>query len=92
MILDFKKFINENTLAAALLPSVTKTSRIQVVERNKNPILIMLSDGTKLYLSWNEYRRLNEEPSVGKKITINFQRHPGVKTAENSKINYIQIH
>mgnify|MGYP003337395045 CR=1 FL=1 len=41
-----------------------------ITKRNKNPIFIMLSDGTKLYLSWDEFRRVEGvEPEIGKKIT-----------------------
>ena len=57
------------------IPTVKKTSVIRVVERNKNPIHISLDDGTRLYLSWEEFKRVGGcQPEPGKKMTITFQR------------------
>jgi len=76
-----------------ILPSVKKTAEIRILERNKNPIFIMLSDGTKLYLTWNEFKRISgPKPEVGRKLTVIFQRNPDDKSDTPSKINGIFCH
>lgn len=56
------------------LPNVTKTGIIKFIDKNKNPIFIFLSDGTKLYLSLDEFNRVKSKPEVGKTIVAVFQR------------------
>ena len=76
-----------------LLPSVTKSSRIRLIERNKNPISIVLEDGTHLFLTWSEYKRIvGAEPQVGRKITVVFQRNEQDRSKSPSKINSITCH
>lgn len=91
-MLDFKLFIeqqlNRPLVATELgLPTVTKTSKISFVERNKNPIFIKLMDGTKLYLSWDEFNKIEgHQPEAGKNMTVVFQRHPSDKSESHSQI------
>jgi hypothetical protein len=69
------------------IPSITRTGRVAFIERNKNPIFILLSDGTKLYLSWDQFKRIEgQEPTVGRQMTVTFQRHPGDQSEMNSQI------
>lgn len=74
------------------MPSVTKTSQISKLERNKNPIFVLLKDGTKLYFTYDEFNRISGEPAVGKTITVVFQRHPGDKSATPSKVSRVTVH
>ncbi len=98
--LDFKSFVEHSDLLSSaialsqtILPSVQKTATIKFVERNKNPIFVLLSDGTKLYFSWDEFRRIKgPEPSPGKKMTVTFQRNEMDRSKEPSKINNILVH
>jgi len=77
----------------AILPSVTKKGQIRLIERNKNPIFILLSDGTQLYLSWDEFKRIRgQEPTVGKNLTVVFQRNMNDRSKSPSKINSILCH
>lgn len=77
----------------AILPNVVKTSQIKILERNKNPIFLMLADGTKLFLTWDEFKRIpGPEPTVGKTLTVVFQRNPDDKSETPSKINSILCH
>lgn len=77
----------------AILPSVTRTSQIKLLERNKNPIFMLLADGTKLYLSWDEFRRVKgQTPEVGKSLTVVFQRRDDDRSGTPSKINSILCH
>ncbi|MHA1948726.1 MAG: hypothetical protein ACW99G_03170 [Candidatus Thorarchaeota archaeon] len=75
------------------LPTVTKTSKIQLVERNKNPIHIYLADGTKLYFNWDEFKRIKgSEPKVGKMMTVVFQRTHGDTRNEPSQLQTVTVH
>lgn len=58
------------------LPSVTKTSRIEILVKNKTPIYVQLTDGTKLAFTHDEFRRIKGEPMIGKMMTVTFQRPP----------------
>ncbi len=97
-MLNFKEFlekIDEQTtsLATAILPSVSKASQIRMIERNKNPIYILLADGTQLYLSWDEFKRIRgKEPEPGRKLTVVFQRNEGDRSKSPSQINNIICH
>lgn len=72
------------------LPSVNKTGVIKHLELKKNPIFIMLSDGTKLYFTLDEFNRIpGEIPKVGKRMTVKFMRNPNDKTKTTSQIQQI---
>lgn len=90
-MLNFKEFLKlDEHLAMKVLPSTTKKSEIKLIERNKNPIFILLADGTKLYLSWDEFKRIHgSEPEIGKTLTVSFQRLEHDRTSSTSKINSI---
>lgn len=76
-----------------VLPSVTVTSEIRSIEKNKNPISILLADGTQLFLSWDEFKRISgPTPETGKKLTVIFQRLPGDRSNSPSQINSILCH
>lgn len=69
------------------IPSVEKTGRITNLFLKKNPIYIRLSDGTEAYFSYDEYKKIQGTPEVGKNMTIIFQRHPQDYTKQTSKID-----
>jgi hypothetical protein len=77
---DFLRFIETGIFCEGFslpdigLPSVQKTSRIEHVMDKKNPIYIGLSDGTKLYFTLDEFRRIEGKPSRGKNMTVIMQR------------------
>lgn len=70
------------------IPTVTRNSKIRYIEKNKNPIKIMLLDGTKLFLTFDEFNRINsyKKLDVGQEINVTFQRQIGDKSLEPSKI------
>lgn len=84
MELRFRQFVENNL---ALVPTVTKKGIIRTIDRNKNPIMIQLSDGTRLYFSWDEFRRVKKEPEVGKTMTVVLQRHHLDNREEPSQIH-----
>lgn len=74
------------------IPTVSKTSRVAMVERNKNPIFVMLQDGTKMYFTWNEFQRIRgKEPSPGRLMTVKFQRRPNDTRQESSQIQSAEV-
>ncbi len=71
------------------LPTLEITSKILRIEKNKNPINIMLEDGTSLYLTWDEFKRIpGDKPEIGKSLKVVFQRLSHDKTEKPSKIKY----
>ena len=57
------------------IPTVEKKAVIRVVEKNKNPIFIHLEDGTRIFLSLDEFKRITgNKPCPGKTMTVKFQR------------------
>ena len=69
------------------LPTVVVTSTIRMLERNKNPIFIFLDDGTKLYLTWQEFNRIGgKEPEVGRQMRVVFLRRKDDSSESPSQI------
>ena len=70
------------------IPNVIKKSKIRSVEMNKNPITIMMMDGTKIYLTLDEFNRINAKKrlEVGNEISVTFQRHPEDHGGSPSKV------
>lgn len=75
-----------------IIPKIIKNSIISYVELNKNPICVLLKDGTKLFLTFDQYNRINPKPEIGKKVTVVFQRSPEDKSNNPSKIEKIEIY
>lgn len=74
------------------IPSVSRTGKITVLLKKKNPIFIKLSDGTEIYLTYDEFKRIKgSEPALGKTMTVIFQRSPDDLTSNHSKIDHISI-
>lgn len=73
------------------IPSVERTGRITCLLTKKNPIYVRLSDGTEAHFSYDEYRKIDGEPALGKVMTIIFQRHPQDWTDQHSKIDHVIV-
>jgi hypothetical protein len=74
------------------LPSVTKSSQIKFISEKKNPILIFLSDGTKLYMPFDAYKKINVQPEVGRTLMVTFMRRSDDNSEEPSKIQTIKCY
>lgn len=70
------------------VPSVTRRSRIRSVENKKDPIEVRLMDGTAIYLSLDEFNRVNSRTKleVGREISVTFQRREGDGSPDPSKV------
>ena len=73
------------------LPLVTKKSPIQIVIKRKNPIHVQLQDGTKLFFTHDEFRRINPEPLVGKIMTVKMIRLPTDGSTYPSQIKSCEV-
>jgi hypothetical protein len=73
------------------IPSTTRSGVITTLELKESPIKIYLSDGTKLNFTWDEYKKIQGEPAMGKTMTVVFQRHPEDMVNGNSKINKVIV-
>lgn len=70
------------------IPSVTRKSRIRFVNNKKDPIEVRLMDGTAIYLSLDEFNRIDSRTKmeVGKEISVTFQRHEGDGSPDPSRV------
>lgn len=73
------------------VPQIERVGRIKLLLKNRNPILVQLSDGTQASFTYDEWKRIKGEPAVGKVMRIIFQRHPEDKTASHSKIDQVIV-
>jgi len=73
------------------IPQLRKEGRIIILERNKNPIYVKLSDGTEAYFTYDEFRRIKGKPEVGQVMRITFQRHPADASKNHSKIDSAEV-
>jgi len=74
------------------IPTVKRSSTIRSVESNRNPIRVSLMDGTTLYLTVDEFRRVNSRTKLesGKEITVTFQRREDDSGTAPSKVISIE--
>ncbi len=72
------------------MPTVTKTAQIQQLDDKRNPISMYLSDGTRLFLPYDAFKKIKGEPRVGKTVSVVFQRRPDDQTATPSQIQSIE--
>jgi len=70
------------------IPNVVRKSTIRSVEKNRDPIRITLMDGTVLYLSLDEFRRVDSRTKMerGREVRVTFQRREDDGSADPSKI------
>jgi hypothetical protein len=74
------------------VPTVQRTAKIRLIEKHKNPIFIFLSDGTRLYLTYDEFKRIKGgEPRMGQTMKVVFQRNPKDKNEAPSQIQSIWV-
>lgn len=73
------------------LPTMQKTAKIHDIAYTKNPILIQLSDGSKLFMNVDQFRRIEGKPEIGKTIIISMQRLSNDYTNLPSKITKCKI-
>ena len=73
------------------LPTTEKRAKIEYVVNNKNPIMIQLEDGSKLYFTLDEFKRIQGRPEKGKTLVVHFQRIPNDQIQLPSQITHCQV-
>mgnify|MGYP003970537723 FL=1 len=75
------------------IPTMTRTSTIQRIDKNKNPITITLKDNTILHFTLDEFKRIKVMPEVGKAIKVTFQKNQlDQRPEEPGQISNIQVY
>lgn len=73
------------------LPTVEKKGKIILLIQKRNPIYVQLDDGTKLFFTYDEFKRINGEPVVGKTMAVKLLRLSHDNTDSPSKIHSCRI-
>lgn len=70
------------------IPSVTRKSKIRFMNDKKDPIEVRLMDGTAIYMTLDEFNRVNSRTKleVGREIKVTFQRREGDGSPDPSKV------
>lgn len=70
------------------VPTVSRTSKVRSVEKNKNPIRVRLMDGTVIHLTLDEFNRIDTRTKLypGREVTVTFQRRDDDSSQEPSKV------
>ena len=72
-------------------PNIMKQGIIKFMDEKKNPIMMHLSDGTRLHFSLDEFNRIKgRKPRVGRTVMVIFQRHPSDASEEPSQIQDVR--
>jgi len=79
-------------LKLADVPTINKKAVIRLIEKNKNPIRILLGDGTNLFFSYDEFKRIKGPmPEVGRTMSVTFQRFPQDKSQNTSQVQDCEV-
>jgi hypothetical protein len=89
--LGYAGYDNAKTETDLTIPSVQRQGRITTLLLTKNPIYVRLSDGTEAHFTYDEWRKIDGEPELGKTMTIIFQRHPQDWSSQHSKIDKVIV-
>lgn len=89
--IDFGKDKKGMSNTVLNIPETKRSGRITTLNTDKNPIFIKLSDGTELKFTYDEYKKIDGNPAIGKVMMVSFQRHPLDKGAENSNIQSVKV-
>lgn len=70
------------------VPSTTRRSKIKSVEKNRNPIRVSLMDGTTLFMTLDEFRRVDSRTKLepGRELAVTFQRRDDDSSDTPSKV------
>ena len=73
------------------LPQIQKKSKINLIMDKKNPIYIQLDDGSKLFFTHDEFKRIEGKPEPNKTLLVTMQRLGNDTSDLPSKIVRCQI-
>lgn len=73
------------------MPTVEKRAKIDLIMDKKNPIYVQLSDGSKLFFSMDEFKRIEGKPEQGKTLIVTMQRLAHDKSELPSQITKCRV-
>jgi hypothetical protein len=73
------------------LPTIEKKSVISILNDKTNPIYMELKDKSKLFFTYEEFKRIQGKPEVGKTIYLKMQRHGGDNSKYPSRITMCKV-
>jgi hypothetical protein len=73
------------------MPTVEKKARIDLIIDKKNPIYVQLSDGSKLFFTFDEFRRIEGKPERGRTMIVTMQRLSNDRSDLPSQITKCQV-
>jgi len=73
------------------IPSVTKKGKIIILINKKNPIFVQLDDGSKLFFTNDEFKRIKGVPVIGKTMVAKLFRLPQDHSDKPSPIQSCQV-
>lgn len=88
---NFREFLDAKTPNYGIgLPQVERTGAIKYIFDKKNPIRIVLSDGTNFYMTIDEFRRLPRKPNIGDQIKGTFLNDPTTHQMTLLRFQFLQ--
>jgi hypothetical protein len=73
------------------LPTIKKQAKIDIIMDKRNPIYVQLSDGSKLFFTHDEFKRIDGKPECGKTMVVFMQRLPYDNSESASKITHCKV-
>lgn len=73
------------------LPTVERKARITHIILKRNPICVVLSDGTVLYFTYDEFKRIKGKPEVGSTLQVKMTRLAGDGSGFPSKVQSCEV-
>ena len=73
------------------LPTVDRKSEIIFINDKKNPIYIKLKDGSELFFTLGEFRRIKGKPVVGRNLAFSMQRLSTDNSPNASQITNCEV-
>ncbi len=73
------------------LPTVSNRGKITTLIINRNPIIVRLDNGSTLFFSLDEFRRIKGKPAVGRVMAYSMLRLPHDGSAVPSKIQSCEV-
>jgi hypothetical protein len=64
------------------MPMIVKKSKIHMIKYNTNPIVIQFEDKSKIFCSYDQYRRLPKKPEKGQMVEFGFMGSPDIEQTQ----------
>lgn len=73
------------------LPTIQKQAKIEYIMDKKNPIYVQLDDGSKLFFTLDEFKRIHGKPQRGKTMVVQMLRLGHDKSDTPSQIKSCHV-